>query len=198
MTVAVLLSDRGAPRSCRHLPRLLRDRPGTEARSCRAHDRDVKGASRRGRTSVGHRHVSQQSGRASGSRCRNVAASRTKALAAGGHSPVSAVIGGYHLAFLIAAGCNDRGNPRCLRAAAHAGKASGSGRRASGDARSRAASMATPPKRARRYGASVPRPAPRPTSGEDVGPARTATSPERAADPQPSCAGRALHPGRPN
>ena len=33
------------------------------------------------------------------------AASRTKALAAAGHSPVSAVIGGYHLAFLIAAGC---------------------------------------------------------------------------------------------
>jgi len=33
------------------------------------------------------------------------AASRTRALAAAGHSPVSAVIGGYHLAFLIAAGC---------------------------------------------------------------------------------------------
>ncbi len=33
------------------------------------------------------------------------AASRTKTLAAAGHSPVSAVIGGYHLAFLIAAGC---------------------------------------------------------------------------------------------
>ncbi len=37
------------------------------------------------------------------------AASRTKALAAAGHSPVSAVIGGYHLAFLIAAGCTIAG-----------------------------------------------------------------------------------------
>jgi EmrB/QacA subfamily drug resistance transporter len=34
-----------------------------------------------------------------------LATSRTKALAATGHSPVVAVIGGYHLAFLIAAGC---------------------------------------------------------------------------------------------
>jgi len=38
-----------------------------------------------------------------------LATSRTQSLAASGHSPVSAVIGGYHLAFLVAAGCTIAG-----------------------------------------------------------------------------------------
>jgi len=90
----------------------------------------------------------------------------------------------YHLAS-YRRGLHDRGNPRAYALLRTAGKASGSGRRASGDARSpRRIHRRTPLSAARRYGskrakARTPPTQPARTSAQRA----TATSPERAADP---------------